>query len=148
MSLGFRIDVAPTRGLRLIQRALVAFAAAGFALAGALAAGGSGAALALAGLASCWLAWRAGVRGLSWGQLAVDEAGRAAWRGAGSGEPGSPVEVERWHAGQALVWLRLREAGQRRARHVLLLRAACGGEPWRRLRAWLVWLGRGPAPRA
>lgn len=148
MSLAFRIDVAPTRGLRRIQRALVAFAATGLALAGALAGGASAAVLAPAGLAACALAWRSGVRGVSRGRLTVDEAGGAHWCGDAASGCASPVEVERWHAGAALVWLRVREAAGTRPRDVLLLREACDAEPWRRLHAWLAWLGRGPAPHA
>lgn len=155
MSFGFQLDVAPTRGLRLIQRALVVFAATGFAFAGTLAPAGPGAALYGIGALVCLLAWHRGLRRLSWGRLTVDAGGACNWADAhqsarATGQAGAPAcaaRIERWRAGEMLVWMRLREPARRRARDVLLMRTAYDEEQWRRLRAWLAWLGRGPAPR-
>ncbi|MGD9945898.1 MAG: hypothetical protein AB7L76_17550 [Burkholderiaceae bacterium] len=79
------------------------------------------------------------------GRLFVDEHGLASWRPPG-GHPGL-VNVERWSAGERLVWLRL--TGHRSAPRfdLLLPRRAFDDDSWRRLRAWLLWLQRGAGDR-
>ncbi|RPH66767.1 MAG: hypothetical protein EHM83_03210 [Burkholderiales bacterium] len=149
MSFAFRLEAAPTRGLRAVHAAMVALAGAGFGWAAWLAAPPWGAALAAVGVAACWAAWRGGTRGLSWGRLAVDELGRGRWQASGPIVPdvGRPVRIVRWCATERLVWLRLRETVDDRRRDLLLARDGCSAEQWRCLHAWLLWLGRGPEVR-
>jgi len=85
------------------------------------------------------------------GRLAIDETGRACWsdvpdRGRGA----RPVCIERWHLLGPLAWLRLRFEGEGTRFDALLARPAAapprrgdGENDWRRLRAWLLWYGRG-----
>ena len=147
MSFSFALSCAPSRGLRALHGATVGLAAAGFALAAWLAPQPWGIALAAAAVPACWLAWRHGARGLSWGRLAVDESGQARWQQAGAvptRDP-RPVRIERWCATEQLIWVRFCEAGRRRHRDVLFARAGCDAGQWRGLRSWLAWLGRGSA---
>lgn len=148
MSFAFGVDAAPTGGLRAIHAATVAIAGGGFALSAFLAPLPWGVALVAVGAPACLAAWRLGGRRLSWGCLSVDASGRASWRATGDGGPAGEraVRIERWCATEGLVWLRLREAAGGRRHDVLLARRVGDDDRWRRLRTWLVWLGRGPDP--
>ncbi len=82
------------------------------------------------------------------GRLVVDAAGDAAWRPLG-GEAAAPepVAIERWYVLGSFAWIAVRFAGDRRARDLLLVHGA-DESAWRRLRAWLVWYGRGRVARS
>jgi len=89
------------------------------------------------------------------GRLSIDDAGRASWRDAtdSSGDPARAVRVERWNVLGPLAWLRLRADGRRETIDVLFMRRSADAgtanavtDDWRRLRAWLLWYGRGGAP--
>lgn len=100
------------------------------------------------------------------GSLSIDEAGRASWTDASDvARIAHPVRIERWNVLGPFAWLRLRVDGEPAALDVLLARRAGGGarhqdrearlagrdgtsdasgeNDWRRLRAWLLWYGRG-----
>ncbi len=131
--------------VRRLRRVLIGFALAGWLLAAPWFSGVAWglwlAAGALLAAGAGWQARRAGPSNLSCGRLYIDEQGLASWRPVG-GHVGL-VAVQRWSAGERLVWLRL--AGHRAAPRIdlLLVREAVGDEGWRRLRSWLLWLGRG-----
>ncbi|HLS55962.1 MAG TPA: hypothetical protein VK052_07785 [Zeimonas sp.] len=144
MSFAFEIEAMPNRGLRVLHAGSVALAATGFGLAGWLAPPAWGLGLGAIGVPACWLAWRLGDRGLSFGRLAVDAHGDANWQPAASGGA-QRVRIERWCTTERLAWVALRANGERRRRDVLFVRGACDARRWRSLRAWLIWLGRGPA---
>lgn len=89
------------------------------------------------------------------GRLSIDDAGRASWRDAmhSSGGAVRAVRVERWNVLGPLAWLRLRADGGRETIDVLFMRRSAGAgttdagtDDWRRLRAWLLWYGRGGMP--
>lgn len=131
--------------VRRLRHALAGFALAGWLLAAPWLSGASWglwlSAGSLVAAGAGWQARRAGASSLSCGRLYVDEQGLASWRPV-DGHAGL-VSVQRWSAGERLVWLRL--AGHRAAPRIdlLLMRDAVGDESWRRLRSWLLWLGRG-----
>ena len=147
MSFAFEIEAMPNRALRVLHAGSVALAAAGFGLAGWLAPPAWGLGLAAIGAPACWLAWQFGDGGLSFGRLAVDEHGDANWQPAGSTASGGArrVRIERWCTTERLAWVSLRADGERRRRDVLFVRGNRDARRWRSLRAWLIWLGRGPA---
>ena len=89
------------------------------------------------------------------GRLSIDDTGRASWRDAddSSGGPERVVRIERWNVLGPLAWLRLRADDGRETIDVLLTRRSAGADTanaatddWRRLRAWLLWYGRGGTP--
>lgn len=105
------------------------------------------------------------------GSLSIDEAGRASWADASDAAcDARPVRIERWNVLGPFAWLRLRVDGEPAAFDVLLARRpgrgarrrdrearlpgrdgpsdAAGENDWRRLRAWLLWYGRGAARAA
>lgn len=146
MSIAFQVHAVRTGAVRLLHAATLALAACGFALAAWIAPASRGGAWLAAGIAACWLAWRGGARGLSWGRLAVDAQGQGCWQPDGaSAATARPARIECWCATERLVWLRWRDAGDGRRRDTLIARDACDAGQWRSLRAWLCWLGRGPA---
>ncbi len=148
MGFAFELGVRRTGTLQRLHAALIVFAAAGFALAGGLAPAPWPLAWWAAAVPACLAARRFGARGLAWGRLRVDAAGGGRWMHDGASAPAEsePVRIERWCATEGLVWLRFREAGGAGPRRdALIARDACDAAQWRGLRAWLVWLGRGPA---
>lgn len=90
------------------------------------------------------------------GSLSIDDAGRASWTDAPdcTGGAARPVRIERWNLVGPFAWLRLRVSEGCEPIDVLLARSgadACKASPaidddWRRLRAWLLWYGRGGTP--
>lgn len=152
MSFALHIDSAPRALRRRLPVALAFFALAAslFALAGAEPA--QRGAIALAALACFALALGrrrfAKAGGPADGSLAIDEEGRASWIDARDGGR-RPVRVERWNVLGPFAWLRLRADGEP-AIDAMFARSRSRGEAadvagndWRRLRAWLIWYGRG-----
>jgi len=167
-----RLDTAPPALQRRLWLTLGAFALAASTFALVFAEASQRGWIALA-VAACFAAAfaRSGRRGFArrcaQGRLSIDEAGRAVWSHASERDGGlherdgdmsrrtdrarRPVRIERWHVIGALAWLRLRFEDDGRAFDVLLARPGFGrgtscldGEnDWRRLRAWLLWYGRG-----
>lgn len=86
------------------------------------------------------------------GSLHIDEAGRANW--IDDGDPARaarPVRIERWNLLGAFAWLQLRRDDAPEVLDVLMSRVpgqsdtpdTAAQDDWRRLRAWLLWYGRG-----
>ncbi len=113
---------------------------------------------ALAGAAISMHARRA-LRAAARGTLVVDDQGAGAW--CSGGAPSRPIRVERFWCGERIAWLRISDAAtsaaserargsdaeaRRPARRIdLMLGRDRASEPtWRAMRAWLVWLERGP----
>lgn len=163
---GFELPVRPSGGVLALRHAVFGLGVAGFLLAAWLARGHEdGWVLLGLGALMLWAGWRHGRLGLSWGVLRVGADGRPRWRAdavaargfgsaaAAAAPPGEaaasfdgflPVQLERWFAGERLVWLRLRAVdGQRH--EILVARSAVDGEAWRRLGSWLAWTRRGSA---
>lgn len=141
---GFEIPVSPSPAVRALRAAVIGLGVAGFLLAAWLSRGREEGWILLGlGALMLWAGWRHAGFGLSWGTLRVAADGRPAWRGAAGG-PGefAAVGVERWYAGEKLVWLRLR-SGDGRRHEILIGRAGHDDETWRRLASWLAWLRRG-----
>lgn len=100
-------------------------------------------------------AWIAGTSPAG-GTLWIDESGRASWSHVPgcAGDPPRPVRIERWNLIGPFAWLRLRAANAREPIDVLIARKGAGtrkadiavDDDWRRLRAWLLWYGRGGTP--
>jgi len=157
VSFALRIDSAPRALQRRLPASLAAFALAASLFAIAFADLPQRGGLVLASLACFALALgrcrRAKRAGALEGSLIIDENGRAAWIGVRglAGEP-RPVRIERWNVFGPLAWLRLRFEGEPVAAHVMFARgngrdgADRGENEWRRLRAWLLWYGRGGMP--
>jgi len=157
VAFALRIDSAPRALQRRLPALLAVFALAASLFAIAFADLSQRGALVLASLACFALALarcrRAKRAGPLEGSLSIDEEGRAAWVDAGTvaGEA-RPVCIERWNVLGPLAWLRLRFEGDPVAADVMFARGDCGaaaerGEnEWRRLRAWLLWYGRGAMP--
>ena len=140
----FEIEARPTRGVRLLGRAMLAAGALGIVLAAWIAAGHeSGWYLIGFGALMLWAGWRHARFGLAWGVLRVDAAGRGWWSATVDGSF-VPVSTERWSAGERLVWIRFRGPDGRR-QDLLLARGEVDDERWRRLASWLTWLRRGKA---
>lgn len=74
------------------------------------------------------------------GRLSVTATGAARWQRPGG--PIEPLEPLRWLRLGTLVWIDAR-AGERRVRLLLGRDRLPDDATWRRLLAWLVWLGRG-----
>ncbi len=153
MSFALRIDSAPRALAQRLHVALAFFALFGSIFATAFAEPEQRGAIVLASLACFAIA--AGrrrfskTRGPADGSLAIDEQGRASWSDARGGERGQrAVRIERWNVFGPLAWLRLRVAGESATIDVMFSRFGAGGiaadpDDWRRLRAWLLWYGRG-----
>ncbi len=164
MSFALRIDSAPLALQRRLSVALGAFALAASLLAIVFGEASQRGAIALAALACFAVAfgrWRF-ARGAGWaaGSLSIDEHGAARWTDADDPRCAPrPVRIERWNVLGGCAWLRLRAEGEGEAREVMFVRRrtsrdgvaeangaeANGAEDWRRLRAWLLWYGRGAA---
>jgi hypothetical protein len=148
---GFEIAIAQSRAVPALRWAMLALGGAGLLLAAWLARDNQDGWVLLAfGVLMLWVGWRHGRLGLAWGVLRVDAAGVARWtpttaRGAHDArEDGMPATVERWFAGERLVWLRLRTSDGRR-HEILCGRGTIDDESWRRLASWLTWSRRGRA---
>lgn len=173
MSFAVRLDSASQALHRRLRMALAAFALAASSFALAFAEPAQRGWIALASLACFAFAFgrarlaarrhpgsRRGSR--AWlgaaspatGRLSIDDTGSASWTDGIEAAGGSarPVRIERWNLLGPFAWLRLRADGGREAIDVLLARrgAAAAQEEaaadWRRLRAWLLWYGRGGTP--
>ncbi|MCO5100139.1 MAG: hypothetical protein M9885_04450 [Burkholderiaceae bacterium] len=162
MAFALRIDSAPRALQRRLPALLAVFALAATLFAIAFADPSRRGALVLASLA-CFAFALARCRrtkraGLLEGSLSIDEEGRAAWVDAFRTVAGEarPVRIERWNMLGPLAWLRLRFEGDPVAADVMFARGDRGGggaaaaergeNEWRRLRAWLLWYGRGAMP--
>ncbi|MBW7924029.1 MAG: hypothetical protein H3C59_04710 [Burkholderiaceae bacterium] len=160
MSFALRIESAPRALHGRLTAALAIFALAATLFALVFGEPAQRAAIALAALAC--LAIAVGRRRLQKsaapadGSLSIDEAGRASWvdSRAGASSP-RPVRIERWNVFGRYAWLRLRAQDERSAIDAMFVRgrsaddageAADAGNDWRRLRAWLLWYGRGTTP--
>lgn len=172
MSFAVRLDSASQALHRRLRMALVAFALAASSFALAFADPAERGWIALAALACSAFAFgraRLGARcpGLRrllgrWlvgaapatGKLSIDDTGNASWTDASDAADGAarPVRIERWNVLGPFAWLRLRDYGGRETVDVLLARRGAAVEAqdavddWRRLRAWLLWYGRGGTP--
>lgn len=141
----FEVPVTPSPAVRALRAAVIGLGVAGFALTAWLSRGREDGWILLGlGALMLWAGWRHAGFGLSWGTLRVAADGRPAWRDDSGRETDEfvVVGVERWHAGENLVWLRLRSGAGRR-HEILVGRAGQDEETWRRLVSWLAWLRRG-----
>ena len=157
MSFALRIESAPRALHRRLTAALAIFALAAtlFALVFGEPAQRAAIALAARGCLAIAVARRrlAKSAGPADGSLRIDEAGRASWvdSRAGASSP-RPVRIERWNVFGPYAWLRLRAQDEPAAIDAMFVRgrseggAAVAGDDWRRLRAWLLWYGRGATP--
>ncbi len=156
MSFALRLESAPLALQRRLPLALAAFALAASLLAIAFGEPAQRGTIALASLACFVVAFgrRRFARGTgpAAGSLRIDEQGGAQWTdGSDPGHAPRAVRIERWNVLGACAWLRLRRDGEREALDVMFVRprirpgavGANGVDDWRRLRAWLLWYGRG-----
>ncbi len=156
MSFALRLDSAPLALQRRLPVALAAFALAACLPAIAYGEPAQRGTIALFSLACFAIAFgrRRFARGTgpAAGSLSIDEQGGAQWTdGSDPGHAPRPVRIERWNVLGACAWLRLRPDGAGEAVNVMFVRprirhgavGASGADDWRRLRAWLLWYGRG-----
>jgi len=157
LSFAVRIDSAPRALHRRLPRALALFALGASLFALVFAEPAQRGPLALAALGCVAVAWgrRRLARGAESadGSLSIDEAGRASWIDSRAGAPAPrPVRIERWNVLGPYAWLRLRAQDEPAMIDVMFARVRRTGDAdaaagdWRRLRAWLLWYGRGTTP--
>jgi len=153
LSFALRIDSAPRALHRrlIIALALFALGASSFAL--VFAEPAQRGALALAALGCAAIAWgrQRLARGAqaAEGSLSIDEAGRANWVDSRARALAPrPVRIERWNVLGPYAWLRLRAQDEPQTIDAMFARVGGPGPSadWRRLRAWLLWYGRGTTP--
>jgi len=153
LSFALRIDSAPRALHRRLAVALAIFALGASVYALVLAEPAQRGVLALAALGCATVAWgrQRLARGAepAEGSLDIDEAGRASWVDARACTLAPrPVHIERWNVLGSYAWLRLRAQDEKKSFDAVFARVD-GPEraaDWRRLRAWLLWYGRGKAP--
>ncbi|MCD6680099.1 MAG: hypothetical protein LT102_05490 [Burkholderiaceae bacterium] len=156
MSFALRIDSAPRALHRRLVVALAIFALGASVCALVFAEPAQRGVLALAALGCAAVAWgrQRLARGAepAEGSLHIDEAGRASWIDSRARPLAPrPVRIERWNVLGPYAWLRLRAQDEPKTIDVTfarLRRAGDTGDDWRRLRAWLLWYGRGTTPAA
>ncbi|HEY0878575.1 MAG TPA: hypothetical protein VGE10_08990 [Zeimonas sp.] len=176
MSFAVRIDTAPRALQQRVPPVLAAFAVAASLFALAFAEPSQRGWIALAAIACFGTAFgrhrlrrRGGMvpdprgrremggagAGLTEGSLRIDEAGGVRWIDAHDPDRcARPVRIERWNVLGPFAWLRLRFEDGAGALDVTFARRRArtgdtgetGEDDWRRLRAWLLWYGRGTAP--
>lgn len=163
MSFALRIHSAPRALHRRLPMALAMFALGASTFALVFAESEQRGTITLAALAclAVFLARRRLARGAGSadGSLSIDEAGRASWIDSRIGALASkPVRIERWSVFGPYAWLRLRAQEESTTIDVMFARGRSQGEAhrcvegsdagddWRRLRAWLLWYGRGTLP--